>query len=319
MKNGIDVSVIVPAYNAERYIRKMVKSVIRQTLKNIEIIFVDDGSTDNTLKILREFQKKDDRIKIVAQNHSNAGAARNKGMEQATGKYVIFLDADDFFRRNMLKTAFRTAEKNRADIVIFGHYLFDDEEKAIVGRRTPKGPEGVFSPQDVGIHIFELALDVPWNKLVLRSLIEAERLEYQEIENTNDVFFNQIILLLAERIVCLKKRLMFYRVNNHSSLQGNRTKNYHCIDEMLFRLKKEMLERDLFSGEAEEAYYQFADASFFSKFKNAKENRQVFQLYENVRTSFLNTEDELKKLPGNGIFHLVSSTESYEEFCNRVI
>ena len=91
------VSVIIPVYNVEPYLKQCMDSVVGQTLKDIEIICVDDGSTDGSLDILKEYATEDSRIQIIEQKNAGAGAARNNGMRHATGKYLSFLDSDDFF------------------------------------------------------------------------------------------------------------------------------------------------------------------------------------------------------------------------------
>ena len=96
------VSVIIPVYNAEKFLKQCLNSVISQTLKEIEIICVDDGSTDNTNAILKAFSEKDQRITVIHQQNAGAGAARNNGLRRAKGKYLSFLDADDFFEKTML-------------------------------------------------------------------------------------------------------------------------------------------------------------------------------------------------------------------------
>ena len=98
----IKVSVIMPVYNAEDYLRPALDSVIDQTLKDIEIICIDDGSTDKSLEIIKEYQKADSRVRIVTENNAGPGAARNKGIVRARGKYIAFLDADDFYEFDLL-------------------------------------------------------------------------------------------------------------------------------------------------------------------------------------------------------------------------
>ena len=105
---NIKVSVIVPIYNAEAYLRPALDSILDQTLREIEIICVDDGSTDGSLKIIKEYQKKDARIRIVTQNNAGPGSARNNGMRRSRGEYVSFLDADDFFDANFLEKMYET-------------------------------------------------------------------------------------------------------------------------------------------------------------------------------------------------------------------
>ena len=112
------VSVINPVFNVEPYLKQCMDSVVGQTLKDIEIICVDDGSTDGSLDILKEYATEDSRIQIIEQKNAGAGAARNNGMRHATGKYLSFLDSDDFFEPRMLEKAYDLAEKDQADFVI---------------------------------------------------------------------------------------------------------------------------------------------------------------------------------------------------------
>ena len=97
------VSVIIPVYNVEKYLGPCLDSILGQTLNNIEVICVDDGSTDRSLDILREYEKRDARVKVLTQPNTNAGAARNKGIQQARGEYLSFLDSDDHFDPTMLE------------------------------------------------------------------------------------------------------------------------------------------------------------------------------------------------------------------------
>ena len=146
----MDISVVVPVYNTSRFLRQCVDSLINQTWKDVEFILVDDGSTDDSLEILKEYQKRDARIKVLEQKNLHAGVARNNGMKQATGKYIIFLDSDDFFEPDLLKSALLCAQKNRAEIVIFGYNKFD-MQTGIKEPQQIKLPGHVFSADELGI------------------------------------------------------------------------------------------------------------------------------------------------------------------------
>ena len=128
------VSVIVPVYNVENYLRQCLNSITGQTLKNIEIICVDDSSTDGSKRILEEYAKKDERVKIITQPNKGAGAARNNGLSVAKGKYLSFLDSDDFFEPDMLEHAYNKAEEDCADFVVFksDQYYTDENRYAEV-------------------------------------------------------------------------------------------------------------------------------------------------------------------------------------------
>ena len=113
---GTKVSVILPVYNVSDYLRQCMDSIVGQTLKDIEIICVDDGSTDDSLAILKEYEAKDQRVKVIQQANAGAGAARNKGLEIATGEYLSFLDSDDFFEPDMLEKAIPKRKKKNWQI-----------------------------------------------------------------------------------------------------------------------------------------------------------------------------------------------------------
>lgn len=114
----VDVSIIVPVYNTEEYLQKCLDSLTNQTLKNIEIICVNDGSTDNSLKILQDNAIKDDRIKIINQGNKKQGAARNAGMQVATGEYIGFVDSDDYVDLNYFERLYRIARNYDSDIAL---------------------------------------------------------------------------------------------------------------------------------------------------------------------------------------------------------
>ena len=112
------VSVIIPVYNVEAYLKQCLDSVINQTLKDIEIILVDDESPDNCPKICDDYAKKDKRIKVIHQKNKGLSGARNTGMEFATGEYIAFIDSDDWIEKTMLRTLFSTAEKHNSDVAV---------------------------------------------------------------------------------------------------------------------------------------------------------------------------------------------------------
>lgn len=121
--SNILVSVIIPVYNAEKFIEETIGSVLSQSLKNIEIILVDDGSTDNSLKICEQFLQKDLRIKLLRQENSGVSNARNNGLELANGEYIFFMDSDDTIDSEFLSGSYEIAKKLDLDIVIIGEYF----------------------------------------------------------------------------------------------------------------------------------------------------------------------------------------------------
>lgn len=226
------VSVIVPVYNAEKYLRQMLKTVVNQTLKRIEIICINDGSTDRSAEIIKEFSKNDSRIIYLEQPHINAGAARNKGLDAAKGRYVVFWDADDKFEKRALETMYEKSESKKADICVCGVNEFTDEGKTyeadgylredLIPKKDP------FHKFDISERFFDFASNVLWNKMYLREFLSENNLHFQSIRQANDTAFVMLSLYLANAITCVNKKLVFYRVNNKNSLTGRSSETVFC-------------------------------------------------------------------------------------------
>lgn len=214
------ISVIIAVYNAERYLRECLDSIKNQTYKNLEIICVNDGSKDGSLRILEEYEKEDGRFKVFTKENEGLGgaSARNYGLDRATGEYVSILDSDDFFDTAMLEKALSKAESADADITVFGGCEYDDatgnkyQVDSILNRNViPDKP--VFSYKDCSKDIFQLTQGMAWNKLFKRKFLEDNNLRFQRIKYTDDAYFTFLSLVLAERITVLDENLCFYRVN----------------------------------------------------------------------------------------------------------
>ena len=221
VQNEIKVSVIVAVYNAEKFLAQCLDSIIGQSLKEIEIICINDGSTDESLAILEDYGKRDERIRIFTKENEGLGgaSARNLGLQKVRGEYVSILDSDDFFDCSMLEKAVCRAEVTKADIVVFGGFEYDDA----TGVSYPAGsilnenalPEKeIFSHQDCPQSIFQISAGMAWNKLYRRSFLEQYGLRFQRIKYTDDAYFTFAHMVLAKRITVLKEQLCYYRVNS---------------------------------------------------------------------------------------------------------
>lgn len=226
------VSVIIPVYNAEKYLQQMLKSVAGQTLRNIEIICVNDGSTDDSASIIRRFMKKDPRIRLIEQENLNAGVARNNGLKEARGKYVVFWDADDKFHKKAAELLYRRAEKMQADVCICGVYEFTDNGKVYEADgylKTEMLPDKEsFNKYDISECLFNFATNVMWNKMFLREFLIKKGIVCQDIRQANDTAFVMLSMYLAEVITCVEKKLVYYRVNNEESLTGKSSETVFC-------------------------------------------------------------------------------------------
>ena len=256
------VSVIIPVYNVEKYLRQCLDSVTAQTLSNIEIICVNDSSTDGSLSILEEYAKKDDRIKVVTQQNGGAGAARNRGLSMASGKYLSFLDSDDFFEPDMLELAYRKAEEDRADFVVFNsNQYYTDKGKFVEVPWTLRvkeiPPYTPFSHRQMTDNIFKVFVGWAWDKLYNREFVVKNHLLFQEQRTSNDMYFVFSAVAIAKRISVVNKILAHQRRDAKDSLSKTRENSWHCFYDALTALRERLQEEGIFK-ETEKDYINYA-------------------------------------------------------------
>lgn len=234
------VSVIIPVYNVEKYLRQCLDSIVNQTLKEIEIICVDDGSSDSSPAILAEYAAKDPRVKVLTREKSNAGAARNAGMAVATGEYLGFVDSDDWCELTLFEKAYKRAKETDADVVSWQYDRYDDITKKFgVTLTFPKNKteKDFFNPLAYG----------PWQRLVCHKLLIQENLKFQPLPRFNDVFFCCMVLAVARKKVDLVENLYHYRVNTRTNLQAGIWKTPLSVEEAWAGVVVELKNRGLTS------------------------------------------------------------------------
>ncbi len=250
-ERDICVSVIIPVYNSENYLRECLDSVVRQTLKEIEIIAVDDGSADNSLNILHEYEARDSRIRVYEQIHADAGTARNKGLSLAKGEYLAILDSDDFFEPDMLERAYAKAAEQRTEIVVFGADAFNEdtssfEELYHTIREENLPATTVFSSREIKRELFSTFVGWTWDKLFQRKYIKENDIVFQEQRTTNDLRFTFTALAGAERISIVNDVLAHHRTHIKTSLEATREKSYQCFYYALIGLQEELKKKSLY-------------------------------------------------------------------------
>ena len=246
----IKVSVIIPVYNVEKYLRQCLDSVLNQTLKEIEIICVDDGSTDASLDILREYERKDSRVKALCQKNQYAGVARNNGIKIAQGKYLVFLDSDDFFERDLLEVQYNQCETYGADIGLCAANLFDDAAQKF----QPAGwlldmqyiKEQPFNRKVLKNDIFKCTRFNPWTKMFSAEFVRREQLLFQDLQRANDCYFVMSALALAEKIVAVDKVLVHYRVGLKNNLQSDNASTPLACNQALSAVKSRLMEAGIY-------------------------------------------------------------------------
>lgn len=253
MNNNTDVkvSVIVPVYNTEKYLEHCLNSIRRQTFKNIEVFCVDDGSTDTSLEIMERFSQNDSRFKVLKQDNRGGGAARNYGFQQARGEYVIFWDSDDFFHPEFIELTYNRAVSKSADIVMTEGKAFDCitggfETQLHFLRKEFFSGRDVVSAEEIPIDIARITCIAPWNKLYRKNFIIENNLYFQELPNSNDVFFSLMALFVGERISYVDKKLVYYRKNHVGNVQSNKSKEPLAFVKAYMAVRDELIRRNLY-------------------------------------------------------------------------
>ena len=210
------ISVIIPVYNAERYLNSCVESLMAQTIDNIQLIFVDDGSTDDSNSILKRYQRIDERIEIIEQKNMFAGIARNNGIHQAKADFLTFLDSDDIMMPSALEHLYKCAKENDADIVISSAFYFckDENERTVaeyVLREKYLPKDKVFSAKDCGKYLFQITTGAPWGKLFRTGHIRENQLFFLDSPRAEDFYFVFLAMALAKRITVLNEQTVLYR------------------------------------------------------------------------------------------------------------
>ena len=208
------VSVIVPVDNKAPYLRACLDSIGNQTLKEIEIICVNDSPSDESIEIIKEYQAKDSRIKSIIQKNKGLGMARNAGMNVATGDYLICFDADDFIEYNMLEYLYYIAKKEQSDVVICGFYRYDNRSQEDIQINYPHVPETVISPFQTEIlkeNLFNITDPNAWTKLWKTDLIKRENLYYDDFPYAEDVSFTCLALACSKKISFTNIPFVHYR------------------------------------------------------------------------------------------------------------
>ena len=222
MVEDIKVSVVVPVYNVQDYLEQCLDSLVNQTLAEIEIICINDGSTDSSLAILEDYSSKDPRIKIITQKNRGLSGARNTGMKYINGEYVCFIDSDDWLESNALEELYEMSKDLDLDMIFYQmrNYIedkdeFEDTQYGSVGVLDSSYDGKVFTYKDVLDVLFKLPHS-PCSKLFKTSFLRELDVEFPENLNYEDVLFFFKVFLKADRVSFLKKPFYLYRTRADS-------------------------------------------------------------------------------------------------------
>lgn len=314
---------IIPIYNTASYLKECIDSVLNQSFKDIEVICVNDGSNDASLDILNSYKSKDDRVKIISQENKGLAAARNVAVRQARGKYVLFLDSDDYLEKDALIEVYDLAESKSLDLVMFKIINFDNETYETSKfpyfemnflKKTVDGE--VFTWRHVQKYLFNISVTCPgkfFRMDLIRNLRFPEGLIFED-----NVFFMEVIFK-AKRIYFYDKYLYYRRLRNDSITNSYYDKFSDCVE--IYDLVEESLRQSgkyrIFSTQL----FNRKCKDFFSRFAMVSDEYKK-DFYDKIKDNFLKNQKSLER---DGILYKCSkrslkiynsaiNSQTYREF-----
>jgi len=212
------VSIIVTVYNVEKYLEKCLNSLVNQTLDNIEIIIVNDGSPDNSFKMIKEYSKKYPKIiKEYTIENSGLGEARNYGLDKCNGKYIMYVDSDDYIEKNMAEDLYNLAEKENSDVVICGYNVINEDTNEIIKHET------AYSPIEPTNFLYSLLFGktAVWNKLYKKELIQNNKIKYRSRVWYEDVDFSFKVYTKSKKVSFINKSYYNYLIRSGSIMNND--------------------------------------------------------------------------------------------------
>ena len=279
------VSIIVPVYNVEKYIEKCLNSLVKQTMEDIEIIIVNDGSKDNSINVINKFIKQyPEKIQYLEKKNGGLSDARNYGLPYAKGEYIAFLDSDDYVEEDMYEKMYKLAKKENSDMVECDFiWEYPNKQKEDIGQIYTNKKQ-----------MLEKVRVVAWNKLIKTNIVIENKITFPKGYRYEDVEFTYKLVPYLNRVSFLKKPCVHYvqRENSISNLQNERTKEiFNVLDHVLDFYKKNNI-YDEYKEELEYIYTRYLLCSSLLRIVKIekKETREdlLNMTWENLNTRFPN-------------------------------
>jgi len=244
LKN-LKVSIVLPVYNVEKYLDRCINSIINQSYKNLELIIVNDGSTDASKYICDYYKNKDTRIKVIDQDNSGVSAARNSGIELASGEYIQFVDADDYLEKQMTEKLISSIKMD-TQLVICGYKTISRDSNGIRYKKNTVYDNKTYSRDEfiseLGNLFYKKLLNTTWNKLYENEIIKRYNICFPENVNMGeDLLFNLDYLNHCKKINLINESLYNYIDYNYNSITSKYINNFFENQQMLFKAVREFL------------------------------------------------------------------------------
>ena len=250
--NSIYVSIIMPIYNAERFLHQSLGSVVDQTLKNIEIICVNDGSTDSSLSMMKQYAAEDKRIRIIDKANGGYGQSMNCGLRIAKGEYIGILEPDDFMSKDMLETLYNIAKKNNADVVKSNYFEYKTKDNSNNFLEVLEGlPYDEITSAEENIKIIHMRPCI-WSAIHRREMLLKNHIVFNETPGASyqDTAFAFKVWVSAQRVMFVKNAYLHYRIDNDGSSVKSSGKVFNICDEfqsMQAFLNEDAVKRERYS------------------------------------------------------------------------
>ena len=287
----VKISVIIPIYNDEKYLGQCLDSIITQTFTDIEILCINDGSSDNTAEILEEYGKRDSRIRIFTQTHKGTSSARNVGLNHACGDYIYFADSDDYIDRNTLETIYSITTEKDLDVLIFKLVSFDNytDERNYHYSDMPflaEFEDTVFSHMDIKDHLLEIDVTL-YTKLFKSEVLSDVRFEEGLIFEDNLFFIKYIFN--CDRISFYDECLYNKRIHNHSII-SLASKDYVDIITIFNMINDVFRQKGCYDEFKEKLFMRKIDAIYY-RFELINEDYKEY-FFSEIRKDYLQKRDE---------------------------
>lgn len=297
----IKVSIIVPIYNSQQYLERCINSIINQTEKDIEILLINDGSTDDSEKIIEKIMNKEKRIICINQKNQGVSVARNKGLKEASGKYVVFVDSDDYIELNTIESLYKLIEEKKADVV---RYAWKGSNEKLVNKK--------FFPEEIYPYIIKTReFNSACYQIIKKDLITNNNINFKSgIKYGEDTLFNMNLYLYAQRVFLLSKNYYHYIDNNNSFIRKGSINNIiskcesaiYVYNKLYYYIKKydveylynDVSKRILFelNDIFKELFYKKINISFYKKYlfiKKYMKNKKITNGYIKLKLKDLNS------------------------------
>lgn len=218
------ISVVIPAYNVEKYIDKSFESLLNQTFKEFEVIAINDGSQDYTLEKMKAYEARDSRIRVINKANEGVGATRNLGLTLASSDYIIFIDPDDCLHPDMLKSLYEKAVETNANVIVCDYYECYEQSTDKTLMTIPVESTDLLVVEEQKDLIFKIT-PAPWNKLIKTSILKEHKIEFPLNYRSEDLVFTLKLLAQCKTLAIVHQPLYYYlanRMNNVSSSNDER-------------------------------------------------------------------------------------------------